>query len=678
MPPQEQQGPKRTTFFAKKFLWDMPSNRIKTIFRIGRRKDYEIYERPGEFQEALLVREPEMKQLKSLKNDLLTSTGVGLADMERLWLTGDSIIIDEKPLNLPPQQRLVGAASGVDFNYGIYSQIGPYTNIYAYLHELVYYYTGANFNIEDADITMVDIRRDAELQGRDDIIRKIAALPPDAIRNLPEDGMRHLGENYKHIQVSIGGGDLIWDPRDPTSNEKINSFGILNIGRLNTQLGIFQTNWDNSTKKAIWPGAPIKTPLGLQFTQLLNTLESVKQKEEAHYKYLLGLLPIIKEIPTKRQEIIRNAPPRNRIRFGHTYKIIQPFIFVDRRTGAKVDIHSEISTLDVSQIDGLLRRIEIKRFENGNPDYHVKDYEVGPMLDENGMPLEVDDDGTILMDKWWWEIGQNEWQLERIRAKGGDFIIRRIEDIQATGVRRIDPEFVDYMDILEMATYISNEWDAVRDDFRDKRFTEWSKSSHDYTIAIEGFGMYAPYPVNKIKFPLTPIRGTCDPFDLSDTNRYSYINARPKYFETSEFEPPDEKMIGRRFRMRLLDGTLYPTDEQLRKDEYANLRKPTNLNPGFDRRAINFAAKWIHWGRMYYYEWVDGINRWSENPYPAISSRGVSKYIIHRILNDTFHYKRAVENVEDEVGYDIGIRRPIIGGEFFKNPLRTIVTPVQP
>ena len=56
----------------------------------------------------------------------------------------------------------------------------------------------------------------------------------------------------------------------------------------------------------------------------------------------------------------------------------------------------------------------------------------------------------------------------------------------------------------------------------------------------------------------------------------------------------------------------------------------------------------------------DGVNRWSENPYPHISTRGISKYIIHRILNDAFYYNQAVKDVEDDVSYDIGIRRPLL------------------
>lgn len=666
-PEQNQQQQKRSEFLGKK-LWDMFYNRIIAGPLGWRRRSYELYEKPGEYAEPLIKREPEMNVLKALKDTLLAAGGSGLAQVESFWEKGDDIIT-----------TLVGKAEGGNFSLGDYSKLGPYTDIYVLIFELKYYSTGADYKIEQTPLSVDELRVRAQNEGKNNVVGRIAGLSTDERNDI---------QQRTYTKVTIGGGDLIWDPRDPTAREKIYSFGYLRLNQLNVVLTSIRDSWDDTTRPGIWPGAPVKTPILAGFAALQETLKSIGQKEEEHYNFLKSLLSVVREFRGVRNTILDHRPPAHKIRFAHTYKIIQPFIFVYKNTGAKVDIIEELQKIDPTQpsepdkpseLDKFLDNIEVKYFDQGNhPNYETRIDEVGPMLDENGMPLEVDSDGTVLLDKWWWEIGENEWQMKRIKDKGDDKIIEKIDRMKALGkaraIRKIDPDFVNYLDILEMATYISNEWDTFRDDLRDGRHHPWSKTSDDYVISIEGFGMYVPYQVRKIRFPMRYIGGNCNPIDLSNTNQYSYIKAKPELFETNEFEPPDEKNINRRFRMKLLDGRFYPTDEMLRDDPYANAREPTHLNPAFDRRAINFAAGWIHWGRMYYYEWPDGVNRWSENPYPHISTRGISKYIIHRILNDAFYYKQAVKDIEDSVGYDIGIRRPLLKGDFLKNPLQQVMS----
>ena len=79
-------------------------------------------------------------------------------------------------------------------------------------------------------------------------------------------------------------------------------------------------------------------------------------------------------------------------------------------------------------------------------------------------------------------------------------------------------------------------------------------------------------------------------------------------------------------------------------------------------------------GRMLYYKYSDGVNKWSENPYPHISSRGIAKYIMYWIAVRTQNLKEAVEAAESDEGYDIGIRRPLVGGTFTKNMFRQIIS----
>ncbi|MBS3100911.1 hypothetical protein J4204_02160 [Candidatus Woesearchaeota archaeon] len=654
----------KSEFTIKKFFWDMPTNRIKEFLRVGRRRSYEVWGgKPGETEEPFITREPEMRQLKAVKNALLGAEHYGLAEIETKWLAFDKTLGVEEGKS--PQDRLFGAVQKNEFIPGIYSSLGPYVNIYNFLYELKCYYSGANYKKEDSFITIDEIKQDINDENKPELIKNVNKLSPEQIISLHKPV-------YQYKKVSIEGMDIIWNPRDISSTEKIYSFGYLNTEPLLTEFSEFIRLWDDGTPGI--PQAEIKTRIMPHLNALTKALQSINEKEKAHYGYLSELFKIVRKIPATRDELLKLAPPRERIRFAHTYKIIQPFIFIDKHTKEKIDVLRELPD-DPTKIGEFIDRLKILRFEDGaHPNWYVISDEVAATLDENGWPLEVNDDGTVLLDKWLRETGQNDWQIGRIRAKKGDHILNKITEIQSKGVREIDPRFVDFMDLLEMATFASSEYDAVRDDLRDGRYHWWSKTAHDYVIAIEGYGMYSPYEIKKIKFPFKQITGECHPYDLSPANIYSYINAKPEYFESDSFEPSDEKEVKRDFRIQLLDGTIYPPDDVLRESPEKGLRRSTNLSPSFDRRAINFATNWIHWGRMYYYEWTDGINRWSENPYPHITTRGASKYILHRLLNDTYHYAEAVKWADDEVGYDIGIRRPIVGGEFLKNPLKSILS----
>ncbi len=94
-------------------------------------------------------------------------------------------------------------------------------------------------------------------------------------------------------------------------------------------------------------------------------------------------------------------------------------------------------------------------------------------------------------------------------------------------------------------------------------------------------------------------------------------------------------------------------------------RKPSHLSPAFDRAAMT--KEWIHWGRMYYYDWTDGIKEWSVNPDPMISARGIAKYLINRVIEDTLTVEEANQILERHK-YDFGIRRP--PGNFTNHPLK--------
>jgi len=157
----------------------------------------------------------------------------------------------------------------------------------------------------------------------------------------------------------------------------------------------------------------------------------------------------------------------------------------------------------------------------------------------------------------------------------------------------------------------------------------------------------------------------------------NYINATPSDFVNVT---EDEKKVTGDYVMKLNSPpgsrdqyyTVTADQELAFESGYATgVRRPTHLNPAFDRRALNVpASNFIHWGRMYYYEDTSGINRWSENPFPKISTRGLSKWIIYRILID-LPVDDAIRTAKEAArkGYDYGIRRPLLVSDFIKDPL---------
>src|SRR3989344_1226505 len=161
----------------------------------------------------------------------------------------------------------------------------------------------------------------------------------------------------------------------------------------------------------------------------------------------------------------------------------------------------EIRSLLKRENDGLFKRPE----------------EVAIGLDEYGRPPEISPEkGEVLIDRWWIELSQNTWQLERIASKkGGAEMLKthlglsvnfsepegkRVSGTSQREQRVIkDKRFYGYLDLLEASCLIFSYWDAVRDDLRDGRYHPWSKSIADYLIEGEGGfdeELCAPYTKN--------------------------------------------------------------------------------------------------------------------------------------------------------------------------------------
>lgn len=422
-------------------------------------------------------------------------------------------------------------------------------------------------------------------------------------------------------------------------------------------------------------------------------LEEIQKGENEFLSNLLVKKGLHDSLATMRKEFLELTEAYNRyIRFRHTYKVIKPF-FWDETNRRSVYFDSNKNRLLYKDPivnhqplpnQGIYRYTSFRPwpweqhtgFDNENITITVGGrtqtipLNIWTGLDENGYPLEIDDNGVVLLDRWWYEIGENPWQRQVIAAKsGGAEIIRRIDHIRANGIRVVDKRFVTdqaYLDLLEMAVYIYNEVDSVRDDTRDARYHPHSKTTTDYIIHSEG-GL--TIDVNKLKIPREilkkPIGLRFNPFSTND--RYGYIQAMPEYF--NENIPAEEIAVKRNYQIMETDSVTFQFGRGPVRE-----RTPTNISPAFDRRAMNCGVPLIHWGRMYYYEDTEGINKWSENPYPRISSRGVAKYIMYWIAVRTQNLSEAGEAAESEKGYDIGVRIPLVGGKFIKNPFREIIS----
>jgi hypothetical protein len=398
----------------------------------------------------------------------------------------------------------------------------------------------------------------------------------------------------------------------------------------------------------------------------------------------------------------------NFIRFKHTYKIIKLFyfdeehqrpVFFDPRKnyilyGERIINHKPSS--GTMTIDGFTYKV--KRFEPWPWEQHtglneedfgghkfdtvsrreVRNTEmIMTGLDENGYPLEIDDNGVVLLDKWWYEIGENMWQRYIIAQKpGGREILNRIERIRSEGVRVVDKRFTTeqaYLDLLEMAAYMYNEVDTVRDDLRDGRYHKYSKTATDYIIHAERRFRGDPnktfIDVNKFTVPWEilkePITLEFNPFDSRDN--FGYIKARPHYFNSRSRVPAEELAVTRKYQIREFDPATNTLELGPERE-----RPPSSINPAFDRRALNRKGDYIHWGRMYYYEDYEGVNRWSENPYPHITTRGVAKYMMYWIAVRTQNLNEAIEAADKVGAWDIGIRRPLVGGPYITNPFMSM------
>lgn len=409
-----------------------------------------------------------------------------------------------------------------------------------------------------------------------------------------------------------------------------------------------------------------------------KSLAKIRERESRFEEKWLGEADKSSRALASLRKKLEELRPRN-IRFLHTYKIIAPVI---KNPEYNPNHSDQFYRQPTWRFTDFCKKF-IRSFK--------RDDEVEAGLDENGYPLEVYEEGGkwyVLLDKWWSEIAQNEWQKKIITKdgkfeypagsgimyegkgkKGGKEVweAKVNNGVLKGGIRRVPKFFVKDLDLLQAAVYMFDELDAVRDDFRTGWAYSYSKTAMDYflageglsTIFYEGDRTFAPGELRQICGPM-PYKMDVAPvipkekINLEFDPMKDYIKASPSDFMNV---PDDEKRVTREYQMKLNldDGFSYTLE--------AGVRKPSQLNPAYDRRALNAKIIDFHWGRMHYYEGKDGINKWPECPFPKASSRGQPKHIAHRLLMELY-WDDAVRVGKNSVGWDIGARRPLIGGKF--------------
>ena len=274
--------------------------------------------------------------------------------------------------------------------------------------------------------------------------------------------------------------------------------------------------------------------------------------------------------------------------------------------------------------------------------------EVAPGWDENGWPLEVADKN--------YDIGEEKFKnfveaLPGGSKKEGDVLLdmfnwHKRKNMMAKP-RNVPKEFIVEMDLLLKASSLHNEWDAVRDDLRDGRYHIGSLTITDYAIAQKRVFGGKPIEPSKTEFGSTFMMGEKE---LERRATMNTVPQNPRYYKMKLYrhESPVE-----------------------------GVRSASNLNPAFDRRAIKkgvgeaIPKKWWHIGRKRYYDWADMCNGdldEIENKKlidahvigPALTTRGMSMYIIEKVIQNVVHYEDAKKILLRIVGdgwYDYGPRR---------------------
>lgn len=165
---------------------------------------------------------------------------------------------------------------------------------------------------------------------------------------------------------------------------------------------------------------------------IIEVITKYADKIEApYYNFVKAASESSLKIQGKYTDLLAKKFRRQDVVYYNTYKVVEPALY-----GKKSE-------------SGIIK----DRLSDPRYGWVVKENELGPGLDEFGYPLEVDEDGIVMIDK----------------------------HPEATGTRRRVPsQFIKDLDLLETVNYINSFHDTYRDDLRDGRYHPFSTSIIEY------------------------------------------------------------------------------------------------------------------------------------------------------------------------------------------------------
>jgi len=267
-------------------------------------------------------------------------------------------------------------------------------------------------------------------------------------------------------------------------------------------------------------------------------------------------------------------------------------------------------------------------------DHHVVEmHEEDHGLDEYGMPLEVMDDGDLRI---FLDVKKNEWYGDPDKWYQGEDYSKdpQFENFKKLPIRKIPSKYKEHfirrLPIIDIMGYLHNAWDETRDDLRDGRYHKHSTLAIDYTFATANI---------KGRHEWKSIR----------SNRVDSLKGGKSL--------PDSV---RSWEMRLADG------RKLKGDK----RDTSQLAPTLDLSALDL--EYNHIGKLYYYSILHDIN-YELQPYGCITTRGLSSYIINRVIRKVKTYEEFDQFFnafagEEKNGIDWGPR--VFGDDFHKHPFK--------